>query len=91
MSSEAALLEEINRLSGAINRRKTTQPPPQPTYRGRGRGGPPYKPSYRSRGGFTEYTPISRPGVAGPSQQTREVVVDGVTFQSNGKTLVRKT
>lgn len=34
---------------------------------------------------------MSRPGVAGPSQQTREVVVDGVTFQSNGKTLVRKT
>lgn len=34
---------------------------------------------------------MSRPGAAGPSQQTREVVVDGVTFQSNGKTLVRKT
>ncbi|KDQ06119.1 hypothetical protein BOTBODRAFT_39812 [Botryobasidium botryosum FD-172 SS1] len=86
-SSEAALLQEISRLSGAINRHKitstTTQHPPfrrQPFYK-------------------TSQHPYSNKPYPHASRQlvnnrgpTKEVVIDGVTFVSDptGKKLVRK-
>ncbi|KAG9032092.1 hypothetical protein FRB95_001953 [Tulasnella sp. JGI-2019a] len=94
-SSESALLEEIRRLSGAINQRKTVQPPPPafPASSGRGRGRPPHsQPSYRpTKASFTDYTPNQRPGaISSNAPPAKEVIIDGVAFQSNGKTLVRR-
>lgn len=90
---------------GAIQRTKTVQPPPPPAPargrgRGRGRGGPsrpsPFHHSYRPpKPTFTDYVPNQRPGVTPSSNPSaapaKEVIIDGVAFQSNGKTLVRKT
>ncbi|KAG8877590.1 hypothetical protein FRB98_006625, partial [Tulasnella sp. 332] len=93
-TDESALLEEIQRLSGAINQRKTVQPPPHPATRGRGRGRIPYSPtSYRpAKASFTDYVPNQRPGATSSNvPPPKEVIIDGVAFQSNGKTLVRKS
>ncbi|KAG9080992.1 hypothetical protein FRC06_005930 [Ceratobasidium sp. 370] len=83
--TEAQILEEISRLSGAINRHKSQA---QHVPRGGYRGGRPYiPPSYRK--------PYTYPSDAsGPSQTNapQEVVLGGQVFQSGpgGKSLVRK-
>ncbi|KAG8905042.1 hypothetical protein FRB99_000778 [Tulasnella sp. 403] len=95
MSSEAALLEEISRLSGAIDRKKTTSEKPQHKPHQRPpphHSGPSFhKPPYRSRQPYTtEYVPNKRPSASQASTPLKDVVIDGVTFESNGKKLIRK-
>ncbi|KAF8596746.1 hypothetical protein BDV93DRAFT_527861 [Ceratobasidium sp. AG-I] len=83
--TEAQILEEISRLSGAIDRHKSqTQHAPRGGYR----GARPYAPpSYRK--------PYAHPASVGGASQAnppQEVVLGGEVFQSSrgGKSLVRK-
>ncbi|KAG8770686.1 hypothetical protein FRC12_004120 [Ceratobasidium sp. 428] len=83
--TEAQILEEISRLSGAIDRHKSqAQHPPRGGYR----GGRPYIPPSQRK-------PYAHPTSASGSSQTntpQEVVLGGQVFQSGrgGKSLVRK-
>ncbi|EGO22276.1 hypothetical protein SERLADRAFT_472853 [Serpula lacrymans var. lacrymans S7.9] len=101
-TSEAALKLEIARLTGAINNHKskhqaTTYSRDYPT---KSRSNtyinpnykPPTNPSHFKSSQFTRAPATSKPPpppAPGPSQ-AREVVIDGVAFQSSGRSLVRK-
>ncbi|KAH9941514.1 hypothetical protein B0H21DRAFT_547020 [Amylocystis lapponica] len=98
MDSAAALKLEIARLSGAINRHKTTEPAPRstgyPAARPRNNVyvNPNYKPpSKTSRPPPPVHRSSQVVGGNGPStSQTHDVVIGGVAFQSSGRSLVRK-
>ncbi|GJE91166.1 hypothetical protein PsYK624_073150 [Phanerochaete sordida] len=94
-TSASALKEEIARLTGAINRHKTTDYRPRPP--------PTYQPGARPRNNVyvnPNYKPPSKPAVTPSvpprqppkpvSTEKREVVIGGVAFQSSGRSLVRK-
>ncbi|VDC00990.1 unnamed protein product [Peniophora sp. CBMAI 1063] len=102
-SSEAALKLEIAKLTGAINQRKTNsyqQPRPTTTFKTRGNAyvNPNYKPPSTSyvRPGYalpprnTSRPPVRYPTAAGTTQQPRDVTLNGVAFESSGRSLVRK-
>ncbi|KLO12712.1 hypothetical protein SCHPADRAFT_829126 [Schizopora paradoxa] len=85
-TSDAALKAEIERLTGAINRHKSG--PPRPTNRNTNAYvNPAYKPPSR---------PVNSVASSSKSQHTvnglklREVMLDGVAFQSSTRSLVRK-
>ncbi|KZT05615.1 uncharacterized protein LAESUDRAFT_726907 [Laetiporus sulphureus 93-53] len=93
-SAAAALKLEIDRLSGAINRFKTgdSQGQARQVNRPNVYVNPNYKP--RSNPVYPKTTPYQRPSPpqrpTTPKSQTRDVVIGGVTFQSSGRSLVRK-
>ncbi|KAH7927350.1 hypothetical protein BV22DRAFT_1061230 [Leucogyrophana mollusca] len=100
-TSEAALKLEIARLTGAINRHKSTQHSTGPTTYQRSNTyvNPSYKPStstivktqvpFRPHSArYTRPVATNKPlAVPGPA---RDVVIGGVTFESSGRSLVRK-
>ncbi|KAH8108338.1 hypothetical protein DFH11DRAFT_1634500 [Phellopilus nigrolimitatus] len=97
MSSEDAVKAEIARLTGAINRHKTGPPSNNTSYFGRNSTyvNPDYKPtskaSLQSNQAFQRPAASSATRLPPPSVgQPREVVIDGVAFQSSGRSLVRK-
>ncbi|KAG0705556.1 hypothetical protein DFH29DRAFT_1030366 [Suillus ampliporus] len=95
-TSDAALKEEIARLTGAINQHKSTQQPigGTRTYaRSNAYINPKYKPpaSYRPSEYQKPATKYIRPPTRSPHPpQARDVVIDGVTFESSTRSLVRK-
>ncbi|KAH7914596.1 hypothetical protein BJ138DRAFT_346700 [Hygrophoropsis aurantiaca] len=100
-TSEAALKLEIARLTGAINRHKSTQyPAEQPKTNGRSNTyvNPNYKPptstTVKTQAPFKFTQRYIRPSSASSSLAapgpSRDVVIGGVTFESSGRSLVRK-
>ncbi|KIM62655.1 hypothetical protein SCLCIDRAFT_119208 [Scleroderma citrinum Foug A] len=104
-SSDAALKEEIARLTGAINWHKSTQQPFGSTFglasnhRSNTYVNPNYKPpsSYRSQAyqssnsRYVRPPPSMKPEATTQAQpSTRDVVIDGVAFESSTRSLVRK-
>lgn len=95
-TSAAALKEEIARLTGAINRHKTTDYPPRPPstfYLGaRPRNNVYVNPNYKppSKPTVTPSVPPRQPPKLVPTSEKREVVIGGVAFESSGRSLVRK-
>ncbi|KAI0666786.1 hypothetical protein C8Q78DRAFT_1056944 [Trametes maxima] len=100
-TSAAALKLEIERLKGAINRHKTGDPVPRPTPpattvakpRSNVYVNPNYKPPLGavrpSVSVATQPRPVLRAAASLPEEK-RDVVIDGVAFESSGRTLVRK-
>ncbi|EIW58789.1 uncharacterized protein TRAVEDRAFT_47931 [Trametes versicolor FP-101664 SS1] len=100
-TSAEAIKLEIERLKGAINRAKTGGPVARPavpaTNATRPRGNvyvnPNYKPPSQAVrppvSAIPSSRPASRPTPSLP-QETRDVVIDGIAFESSGRTLVRK-
>ncbi|KAI0644203.1 hypothetical protein C8Q79DRAFT_974699 [Trametes meyenii] len=100
-TSAAALKLEIERLKGAINRHKTGDPPPRlappATAVAKPRSNvyvnPNYKPPLNTVRtpvpATTQPRPAARPPASLPAEK-RDVVIDGVAFESSGRTLVRK-
>jgi len=101
-TSAAALKEEIARLTGAINKHKTSgsqgrPPPTQPPGRPRNNVylNPNYKPPSRTQPQTRQATAIiTRPPPSRPAPQAvavpRDIVIGGVAFESSGRSLVRK-
>ncbi|KAI0766595.1 hypothetical protein BD413DRAFT_480613 [Trametes elegans] len=99
-TSAAALKLEIERLKGAINRHKTGETAPRPptvpttTYT-RPRSNVYVNPNYKPPAPrpalpvVTQPRATSRPPASIP-QEPRDVVIDGVAFESSGRSLVRK-
>ncbi|EJD07700.1 uncharacterized protein FOMMEDRAFT_150244 [Fomitiporia mediterranea MF3/22] len=89
--SEEALKEEIARLSGAIQRHKTGNPSASSS-RGNAYVNPNYKPP--SRSAFTFRPNFASQNSTAPATQVpvqpREVLINGVAFQSSNRSLVRK-
>lgn len=101
LSSLRVGIGDSDHLTGAINRAKTGGPVARPavpaTTATRPRGNvyvnPNYKPpSQAARPPIStvpQSRPVSRPTPSLP-QETRDVVIDGIAFESSGRTLVRK-
>ncbi|KIP08826.1 hypothetical protein PHLGIDRAFT_103840 [Phlebiopsis gigantea 11061_1 CR5-6] len=95
-TSAAALKEEIARLTGAINRHKTTEYRPRPPTgynpaskpRNNVYVNPNYKPP--SKPASTASTPRLPPSKPSGTNDKRDVVIGGVAFESSGRSLVRK-
>ncbi|TFK83137.1 hypothetical protein K466DRAFT_589975 [Polyporus arcularius HHB13444] len=96
-TSAAALKLEIERLRGAINRHQAGQPAPGgpvPTHpRNNVYVNPTYKPYVKTfkppSSAATAPRPASRPPPTAPDEK-RDVIIDGVAFESSGRSLVRK-
>ncbi|OCH87389.1 hypothetical protein OBBRIDRAFT_759865 [Obba rivulosa] len=102
-TSAAALRLEIERLTGAINRHKTAPTARAPAYPAPARPrnnvyvNPNYKPPSKSArptppiSHTPPQAPPSNPPTRPPSAaERRDVVIDGVTFESSARSLVRK-
>ncbi|KAL4066016.1 hypothetical protein J3A83DRAFT_343835 [Scleroderma citrinum] len=97
-SSDAALKEEIARLTGAINSHKSAQQAFGPAgYRKSSTYvNPNYKPpsTYKSQSYQSSTSRYVRPPPTMKSETTtqasRDVVIDGITFESSSRSLVRK-
>ncbi|KAH7885859.1 hypothetical protein F5I97DRAFT_1876017 [Phlebopus sp. FC_14] len=100
---DAALKEEIARLTGAINRHKSTQQsygavPGTSSYRRTNRYvNPNYKPTtFMSQAcqipstRYSSTAPARSSTTTQVTDPTRDVVIDGVTFESSSRSLVRK-
>ncbi|KAG1811514.1 uncharacterized protein BJ212DRAFT_1277764 [Suillus subaureus] len=97
-TSDAALKEEIARLTGAINQHKSTQQSVgsfsasrsnayfNPKYRPLAS----YRPSEYQKPAIKFNPPSTRPPRPPQASSTRDVVIDGVTFESSTRSLVRK-
>ncbi|KAG1797558.1 hypothetical protein EV424DRAFT_1441953 [Suillus variegatus] len=97
-TSDAALKEEIARLTGAISQHKSTQQSVEsfsaprsnayfnPKYK------PPafYRPSEYQKPATKYIRPPTKPPRPPQASSTRDVVIDGVTFESSTRSLVRK-
>ncbi|PSR90569.1 hypothetical protein PHLCEN_2v4862 [Hermanssonia centrifuga] len=99
-TSAAAMKEEIARLTGAINRQKIHTPdynPRQTTFYPGGRPrnnvyvNPDYKPPLRAAAPIppAPRPPIPRPLSTYPDEK-RDVVINGIAFETSGRSLVRK-
>ncbi|KAG2088012.1 uncharacterized protein F5147DRAFT_727322 [Suillus discolor] len=97
-TSDAALKEEIARLTGAISQHKSTQQSVESFSAPRSNAyfNPKYKPPafYRPseyQKPATKYThPLTKPPRPPQASSTHDVVIDGVTFESSTRSLVRK-
>ncbi|KAF9047160.1 hypothetical protein BDZ89DRAFT_1007317 [Hymenopellis radicata] len=92
MSSEAQIKEEIARLTANINLVKAGKTQTQ-DYQFSARKNNYYNPNYKPRNTYVRpaapAAPPPRPS-ASSSQQMKEVVLNGVAFESSGRSLVRK-
>ncbi|TDL23597.1 hypothetical protein BD410DRAFT_897239 [Rickenella mellea] len=97
--AQAALKAEIARLSGAINLHKSKDVPqpsssaPSTFRRSNTYVNPNYKPPKPVHRPVKITKPIPTPGPSRPlppAKVTREVVIDGLAFESSGRSLVRK-
>ncbi|KAG7444879.1 uncharacterized protein BT62DRAFT_969988 [Guyanagaster necrorhizus] len=90
MASEAQMKSEIARLTATINSHKATSSDPSRSQRSNTYVNPNYKPVYKARN--TYIRPAILPSDSRPSQlhQVKEVVLNGVAFQSSSRSLVRK-
>ncbi|KAF9230119.1 hypothetical protein BU15DRAFT_84026 [Melanogaster broomeanus] len=91
---DAALKAEIARLTGAINQHRSTQqrygavPGPSSYRRSNTYVNPNYKPRSTFKPQGHKSTESANSEQAAPS--TRDIVIDGITFESSGRSLVRK-
>ncbi|KAF9785077.1 hypothetical protein BJ322DRAFT_1061198 [Thelephora terrestris] len=88
-TSAAALKLEIAKLSGAIDRHKSGAPYKPPS-RTNVYVNPNYKPSSRPNQVQPRPAPYHRPAPIKNTGEKRDVVLNGVAFQSSGRSLVRK-
>ncbi|KAK0202675.1 hypothetical protein DFS33DRAFT_1342117 [Desarmillaria ectypa] len=90
MASEAQMKSEIARLTATINSHKAASSNPSEYQRSNTYVNPNYKPVYNARN--TYIRPEIMPPSTRPSSlhQVKEVVLNGVAFQSSSRSLVRK-
>ncbi|KAF8916245.1 hypothetical protein CPB85DRAFT_1290478 [Mucidula mucida] len=92
MSSEAQIKAEIARLTANINSVKAGKTQTQ-DYQYSARKNNYYNPNYKPRNTYVRPAASAAPPPlpsASPSQQMKEVVLNGVAFESSGRSLVRK-
>ncbi|KAI5120374.1 hypothetical protein M0805_006896 [Coniferiporia weirii] len=95
-SSEDTLKAEIARLTGAINRHKANPNPKSSSFPGRNNSyvnpnyNAPLKPAFTSVPAVEPTSVSAQPTRPHADASHREVVIDGVAFQSSGRSLVRK-
>ncbi|KAK0467112.1 uncharacterized protein EV420DRAFT_1507272 [Desarmillaria tabescens] len=90
MASEAQMKSEIARLTATINSHKAASSDPSGYQRSNTYVNPNYKPFYKAQNSYIRpaiLPPSSKPA---SSHQVKEVVLNGIAFQSSSRSLVRK-